>query len=131
MGDLLVARRDRPRVAVPVVRARARPRAGRRRRRNERRDRVASAGGVMPGPHADHHCSRCDKTFDVAVGTLACPSCGKSKWFVRWFNGVNVSSRGISARKDPQLEAAYNQAMKPKEKLNDRQRGAPMLAVDI
>jgi len=82
-------------------------------------------------PHADHHCSRCDKTFDVAVGTPACPQCGKSKWFVRWFNGVNVSSRGIAARKDPQLEAAYTQAMKPKEALNERQRGAPMLAVDI
>src|SRR5207245_3794168 len=37
------------------------------------------------------------------------------------------------ARNDPQMEAAYTRSMNPKEaaKLSDRQRGAPMLAVDI
>src|SRR5947207_6450264 len=83
------------------------------------------------GPHSDYECSRCAQRFDLPVGTTACPACHKSRWFTRVYS-ANVSTSGISARKDPQLEAAYTQAMRPKEAatLNDRQRGAPMLAVD-
>ena len=84
------------------------------------------------GPHSDYECSRCAQRFDLPVGTSACPSCKKSRWFTRVYS-ANVSTSGISARKDPQLQAAYEQAMKPKDaaRLNDRQRAAPMLAVDI
>ena len=84
------------------------------------------------GPHSDYECSRCAQRFDLPVGTTACPACHKSRWFTRVYS-ANVSTSGISARKDPQLEAAYTAAMRPKEAdtLNDRQRGAPMLAVDI
>ena len=86
----------------------------------------------MPAPRSDYRCSRCTQTYELPVGTLTCPGCGKSKWFTRIY-AANVSASGIAARKDPQLEAAYTQAMRPKEAatLNDRQRGAPMLAVDI
>ena len=86
----------------------------------------------MPAPRSDYRCSRCNQTYELPVGTLTCPGCGKSKWFTRQYS-AQISTSGIAARKDPQLEAAYTQAMQPREaaKLSDRQRGAPMLAVDI
>jgi len=86
----------------------------------------------MPAPRSDYRCSRCNQTYELPVGTLTCPGCGKSKWFTRQYS-AQISTSGVAARKDPQLEAAYSQAMQPREagKLSDRQRGAPMLAVDI
>src|SRR2546430_7466419 len=83
-------------------------------------------------PHADHECTKCQKVFDLPIGATHCPECKKAKWFLRLFNSVNVSTTGIAKKKDPQLEAAYTAARAPKEaaKLSDRQRGAPMLAVD-